>query len=112
MRMPKLLAPHGKGDARMSRPMMDRLSWNMGDDGVVTIYARATEGGPAWDVADIFRRPLKLRHGMTEEQARAAQISIAERMCDLWNNQEPTDWECPLGLPGCRANCGSYGCGN
>lgn len=24
----------------------------------------------------------------------------------------PDDWECPVGLPECRANCGAYGCGN
>lgn len=91
---------------------LDNLSWNMGDDGVVTIYVRFGEDGPAWDVADVFRRPMKVRHSMTEEHARAVQISIAERLCHLWNNQPASEWDCPLGLPGCRENCGSYGCGN
>lgn len=91
---------------------LEKLSWNMGDDGVVTLYARETEDGPAYDLADVFRRPMKLCFGITEEEARAAQISIAERICDLWNTQPATKWECPLGLPGCRENCGSYGCGN
>lgn len=92
--------------------MIGKLSWNMGDDGVVTIYCRADDDGPAWDLADIYRRPMKLRHGLTEERARAAQISMAERLCALWNEQPPSDWECALGLPGCRENCGSYACGN
>lgn len=22
------------------------------------------------------------------------------------------DWKCPINYPGCRRNCGNYGCGN
>lgn len=91
---------------------IEKLSWNMGNDGVVTIYVRAEDDATAWDVADVFRRPMKMRHGLTEEQARAMQVSIAERLCELWNDQPEAEWDCPLGLPGCRENCGSYGCGN
>ena len=61
-----------------------RLTWNMGDDGVVTIYARDVNG-QAMDFADIFRRPRRRALGVSEEKARDMQVAAAEAICRMWN---------------------------
>ncbi len=62
-----------------------RLSWNMGEDGVATVYAR-TDDGKVFDLLDIFRRPMIERGGMAKEAARAFQVMAAERFCNAWND--------------------------
>jgi hypothetical protein len=64
-----------------------RISWNMGEDGVATIYAHL-ENGTGFDLLDIYRRPLIELGGMTKETAQAFQAFAAERICAAWNNDK------------------------
>ncbi len=63
---------------------LPRLSWNMGDDGVVTIYATDAEGR-MFDLCDVWRKPAIDRGGMTKDAARDFQVGAAERICAMWN---------------------------
>lgn len=62
-----------------------RLSWNMGDDGVATIYATDPEDR-VFDLCDVWRRPAVERGGMTADEAREFQVFAAERICSAWNS--------------------------
>lgn len=66
---------------------LPRLSWNMADDGVVTICATDAEGR-MFEVCDVWRRPAIERGGMNKEEARAFQVFAAERICGAWNRDE------------------------
>lgn len=112
-----------------------RLSWNMADDGVITVYAR-TPDGKVFDLADIWRRPMMKKLGIELTDARLIQIIIADRIVGEWNNENENiaggfatpappeasiapvpdgasvEWQCPIKAPGCQRNCGSYCCGN
>ncbi len=66
---------------------LPRLSWNMGDDGVATIYA-TDAAGRVFDLCDVWRKPAIDRGGMTNEDARAFQAMAAERICSAWNSDE------------------------
>jgi len=61
-----------------------RLSWNMADDGVVTICA-TDESGRMFELCDVWRRPAIERGGMSKEAARDFQVAAAERICAAWN---------------------------
>lgn len=63
---------------------LPRLSWNMADDGVVTIFATDAEGR-LFDLCDVWRRPAIERGGMGKDAARDFQVAAAERICAAWN---------------------------
>ena len=84
-----------------------KLTWNMREDGVVTIYLR--DGDKTTDLADVYRSPLSKSYG-GNETAKRMQIYIVEKICELYNSSDV--WHCPIGEKDCKANCGSYGCGN
>ena len=84
-----------------------KLTWNMCHDGVITIYLR--DRSKTTDLADVYRSPLSKTYG-GNEAAKRIQISIVEKICDLYNSDE--SWHCPIGVNTCKGNCGSYGCGN
>lgn len=65
----------------MNRP---RLSWNMDEDGVISVTA-TDDSGRMYALLDIFRRPMIERGAMTKEEARSFQIFAAERICNAWN---------------------------
>lgn len=70
--------------AALNERLTFNLTWNMSDDGVVSLYAKDVNGR-AVDLADIYRRPLRQALGVSEERARELQIEAAERIVDLWN---------------------------
>lgn len=63
---------------------LPRLSWNMAEDGVVTIFATDAEGR-LFDLCDVWRRPAIERGGMGKDAARDFQVAAAERICAAWN---------------------------
>lgn len=84
-----------------------KYSWNRADDGVITIYM--TDGATVIDVADFWLTPLRKKY-KDVSSAKKAQQSLAESFCDYMNAGH--EWKCPIKYPGCKENCGSYGCGN
>lgn len=85
-----------------------KYSWNRGEDGVITVYAHMANGKVV-DVADFWLSPLVKIMG-TRSAAKSEQQALAEMFCEYMNR--PKGWVCPIGLEGCKENCGSYGCGN
>lgn len=68
----------------MNRP---RLSWNIDEDGVISVYA-TDESGRVYALLDIFRRPMIEHGGMTKDAAKSFQVFAAERICNAWNNDK------------------------
>lgn len=64
-----------------------RLSWNMDEDGVISVSA-TDDSGRMYALLDIFRRPMIERGAMTREEARSFQIFAAERICNAWNTDK------------------------
>lgn len=59
----------------------------MGEDGVITIYARYDEFR-AFDLCDVWRNPAIEKGFMDRQAAIAFQIEAAERICAAWNRDE------------------------
>lgn len=68
---------------------LPRLSWNMADDGVVTIYATYSEDR-VFDLCDVWRQPAIEKGFMDRNAAIAFQVFAAERICGAWNRDEDT----------------------
>lgn len=66
---------------------LPRLSWNMGEDGVITIYATYSQDR-AFDLCDIWRKPAIEKGFMDRQAAIAFQVMAAERICAAWNQDE------------------------
>ena len=64
-----------------------RLSWNMDEDGVISVSA-TDDSGRVYALLDIFRRPMIEHGGMTKEDAKAFQVFAAERICNAWNTDK------------------------
>ncbi len=65
---------------------LPRLSWNMGDDGVVTIYATYSPDR-VFDMCDVWRQPAIEKGRMDRQAAIAFQVDAAERICAAWNEK-------------------------
>jgi hypothetical protein len=90
------------------------LSWNRGEDGVITIY-QTNNNGIAVDVADLWLKPRMSIGGATRPKALAEQQEFAEWICNTWNSIQPkplSEHPCKLRVDGCDGVCGSYGCGS
>lgn len=114
-----------------------RLSWNLDEDGVITVYAHASDGRSA-AVADFWVWPLIEKFGMKREAAQEWQEQFAELFVSSHNrhftpaeggggfpmqasppgldsalpDEAGVGWTCPIGVENCQQNCGAYGCGN
>lgn len=58
-----------------------RLSWNRDEEGVITIYARMTDGRVA-DVADLWVKPMVEKFGVPRSRA----LELQEQFADLLVN--------------------------
>lgn len=114
-----------------------RLGWNRDEDGVITVFAHASDGRGA-AVADFWLQPLIDKFGMRRDAAKELQQQFAELLVFAHNKhftqasndggfamQAPPSsldstapdearvtFACPIKREGCQQNCGSYGCGN
>lgn len=61
-----------------------RLGWDMAEDGVITVYAHASDGRVA-DVADFWLQPLIDRFGMNRADAKEWQQQFAEMLVEHHN---------------------------
>lgn len=61
-----------------------RLSWNRDEEGVITVYATATDGRVA-PVADFWLRPLVENFGMKRSDAKEWQEQFAEMLLGAHN---------------------------
>jgi hypothetical protein len=66
---------------------LPRLSWNMDEDGVVTIYATYSEDR-VFDLCDVWRQPAIEKGHMDRNAAIAFQVFAAERICAAWNSDK------------------------
>jgi len=69
-----------------------KLSWNRAEDGVVTVYATASDGRVV-EIADFWLKPLVDKFGMDRQDAKWMQQNFAENLVSLYSKhftEQPT----------------------